>query len=141
MITPSNETEEAELMDDEFPLIAYEAPSREKKPFLPWHRPRKHFVRHEQWQQQIENLVDAGQVEDQTLRYLGLPGTDLLDIRHFHRTLCEPKDLMLRFLGFNTAAHPQDVGQTELNISLDEVRKLPRVDPRSDVIADDFCLL
>lgn len=140
MTTLANEQEEG-LMDDEFPITAYEAPSREKRPFLPWHRPRKHFVRHEQWQQQIEILANAGQLEHGTIRYLGLPGTDLLDIRHFHRTLCEPKELMLRFLGFNRAAHPQDVGQTELNISLDEVRKLPRIDPRSDVIADDFCLL
>lgn len=141
MTTPSKEPEEERTDDDMFPITAYEAPSREKKPFLPWHRPRKHFVRHEQWQQQIEILANAGQLEHQTIRYLGLPGTDLLDIRHFHRTLCEPKELMLRFLGFNTAAHPQDVGQTELNISLDEVRKLPRIDPGSDVIADDFCLL
>lgn len=141
MTTPSNEVAEERTEDDMFAITAYEAPSREKKPFLPWHRPRKHFVRHEQWQQQIEILVNAGQLEQQTLRYLGLPGTDLLDLRHFHKTLCEPKELMLRFLGFNTAADPKDVGQTELNISLDEVRKLPRIDPRSNVIADDFCLL
>lgn len=141
MTTPPNESGEERTDDGMFPITAYEAPSREKKPFLPWHRPRKHFVRHEQWQQQIEFLVNAGQLEHQTIRYLGLPGTDLLDIRHFHRTLCEPQELMLRFLGFNTAAHPQDAGQTELNISLDEVRKLPRIDPRSDVIADDFCFL
>lgn len=140
MTIPGNEPEEG-LMDDEFSITEYEAPIREKKPFLPWHRPRKHFVRHEQWQQQIEKLTTEVALEQKTIRYLGLPGTDLLDIRHFHKTLCEPKDLTLRFLGFNTAAHPQDAGQTELNISLDEVRKLPRIDPLSDVIADDFCLL
>jgi hypothetical protein len=141
MTTPSNESEEERTDDDMFPITAYEAPSREKKPFLPWHRPRKQFVRHLQWNKQIEALVNDGQLEQQTLRYLGLPGTDLLDIRHFHRTLCEPKGIVLRFLGFNTAAHPQNAGQTELNISLDEVRKLAKIDPRSDVIADDFCLL
>lgn len=140
MTTPSDESDEG-LMDDEFPITEYEAPIREKKPFLPWHRPRKHFVRHEQWQQQIEKLANEMALEQKTIRYLGLPGTDLLDIRHFHRTLCEPYDLTLRFLGFNTAAHPQDSGQTELNISLDEVRKMPRIDPLSDVIEDDFCLL
>jgi hypothetical protein len=141
MTTPPNNVGEESPDDDIFPITAYEAPSREKKLFLPWHKPRKHFVRHEQWQQQIEILVTGTQLEQQTIRYLGLPGTDLLDIRHFHRTLCEPKALMLRFLGFNTAAHPDDAGQIDLNISLDEVRKLPRIDPRSDVIADDFCFL
>ena len=127
--------------DDMFPITAYETPSREKKPFLPWHRPRKHFVRHEQWQQQIELLVQAGELEDQTIRYLGLPGTDLLHTRHFYRTLCEPKELKLRYLGFNKAADPQNAGQTELNISLDEVSKLPGIDPRSEIIPEDFCLL
>jgi len=141
MTTQPNESGEERMDDGMFPIIAYEAPIPEKKPFLPWHRPRKHFVRHEQWQQQIEILANAGQLEHQTIRYLGLPGTDLLDIRHFHRTLCEPKELMLRFLGFNTAAQPQNTGQTELNISLDEVSKLPRIDPLSEVIADDFCFL
>ena len=141
MTPPPNEPEEEFTDDDIFPITAYEAPIREKKPFLPWHRPRKHFVRHEQWQQQIEKLVNEVALEQKTIRYLGLPGTDLLDIRHFHRTLCVPKDLTLRFLGFNTAAHPQDAGQTELNISLDEVLKMPRIDPLSNVIADDFCLL
>ena len=139
-MTPSNEPEEG-LMDEQFPITTYEAPSREKKPFLPWHKPRKQFVRHEQWQQQIEILVNAVQLEHQTIKYLGLPGTDLLDIRHFHRTLCEPKGLMLRFLGFNKAADPKDMDQTELNISLDEVLKMPNIDPLSDVIPDNICLL
>jgi len=140
MTIPGDEQEEA-LMDDEFPSYEYKAPTPGKKQFLPWHRPRKHFVRHEQWQQQIEKLTGEVVFEQGTIRYLGLPGTDLLDIRHFHKTLCEPKGLTLRFLGFNTAAHPQDAGQTELNISLDEVRKLPRIDPLSEVIRDDFCFL
>ena len=141
MSIPSNKSDEG-LMDDEIlPITAYEAPSRKEKLFSPWHSPRKQFVRHYQWHKQIETLVNDAQWEQQTLRYLGLPGTDLLDIRYFHNTLCEPKNLMLRFLGFNTAAHPQNESQTELNISLDEVRKLPRIDPRSDVIADAFCLL
>lgn len=127
--------------DDMFPITAYKAPGRTKRDFEGWHRPRKQFVRHKQWQLQIELLVQAGELEDQTIRYLGLPGTDLLDLRHFYRTLCEPKELKLRYLGFNKAADPQDAGQTELNISLDEVSKLPGVDPRSQIIPEDFCLL
>lgn len=129
------------LMDTSFDNAKYEAPKPSKRKFLPWHRPRKHYVRKEQWQHQIEELANIGALEAQTLRYLGLPGTDLLDIRHFHKTLCVPKNLALYFLGFNNAAQSQHDDQIELNISLDEVRKMPRVDARSDVIQDDFCLL
>jgi hypothetical protein len=47
----------------------------------------------------------------------------------------------MRFLGFNAGANPANVGQTDLNISLDEVRKLQFIDPTSDIIWDDFCRL
>lgn len=47
--------------------------------------------------------------------------------------------MQLRFLGFNRSATSASQEQVELNISLDEVRKLPLVDPGSDVIGDDFC--
>ena len=36
---------------------------------------------------------------------------------------------------------PTSTAHTELNISLDEVRRLPRVDPMSDVIGDNFALV
>lgn len=49
--------------------------------------------------------------------------------------------MQLRFLGFNRSADPKSPTQTELNISLDEVRKLPGIDPLSDVIWDDFRLV
>ncbi len=141
MTTVSNEPDEEQMVDGIFPITAYEIPSRKAKEFLPWHRPRKHFVRQNQWQEQIEKLAKSGELEHGTIRYLGLPGTDLLDIRHFQRTLCEPYNLKLCFLGFNTAANPRDSGQTDLNISLDEVCKLRGIDSSSDVIPDDFCRL
>jgi hypothetical protein len=64
---------------------------------------------------------------------------DLLDIRCFHNIVCVPRELQLRFLGFNSSASPASSEQTELNISLDEVRKLASIDATSDVIWDDFC--
>jgi len=79
------------------------------------------------------------QPDDGVLKYLGLPGNDLLDLRHFHAEVCEQKQMKLRFLGFNKSANPRSDDQTELNISLDEVRKLSMIDPLSTVIWDDFC--
>lgn len=127
----------ANLADDIFGAAAYEAPRPMRKEFLPWHRPRKQFVRQSQWLEQISRLLDDSTPAEQTLKYLGLPGVDLLDLRFFHENLCAQRGLKLRFLGFNNAANPSSDAQTELNISLDEVRRLPGVDPQSNVIGDD----
>ena len=125
--------------DDIVPATAaYEAPLPTRKDFLAWHLPRKQFVRHHQWCMQLNLMLDESPLVDGTLKYFGLPGVDLLDLRYFHRQVCEVRNINLRFLGFNTAAQPSSPGQTELNISLDEVRRMPRVDRNSDVLGDDF---
>ncbi|KWS44731.1 PP_RS20740 family protein [Pseudomonas savastanoi] len=117
----------------------YGAPLPDSKKFLPWHRPRKQFVRDYQWFEQIKKLyIDSGSNQKQ-LTYLGLPGVDLLDLRYFHSAICLEHEIKLKFLGFNSAASPSNDSQTEMAISLDEVTKLEHIDPRSEVIWDDFC--
>lgn len=120
---------------------SYAAAMPAKKAFKAWHKPRKQYVRDIQWRAQIEALLEDGRQEGNTLRYLGLPGDDLLDLRYFHSEICAPRNIGLRFLGFNTSAGPESEGQTDLNVSFDEVRKLPAVDPNSDIIWDDFKLI
>lgn len=129
--------------DDIVEVTSYEAPMpfAAKEDFLPWHRPRKQYVRHHQWCHEIGQLIQANPPAGGVLKYLGLPGDDLLDLRHFHSTVCQPNDVKLRFLGFNSRAQPRSSAHTELNISLDEVKKLAQVDPMSDVIGDNFSLL
>jgi|WetSurMetagenome_2_1015567.scaffolds.fasta_scaffold27192_2 hypothetical protein len=125
--------------DDIFGSVTYEAPKPQKKDFLPWHKPRKQFVRQHQWCTQINKLLTEVQPADGILKYFGLPGNDLLDLRHFHTQICEEQNIQLRFLGFNKSANPKSEDQTELNISFDEVRKLARIDPLSKILWDDFC--
>lgn len=120
---------------------AYEAPSPEKKHFLPWHRPRKQFVRENQWCKQIDLMLQDAPRSDDVLKYLGLPGVDLLDLRHFHSVICVKHNLRLRFLGFNSSASPSSKAHVELNISLDEVRRLDKVDTKSACIGDNFSLI
>ncbi len=127
--------------DDIVEVTTYEAPLPLTRKFLPWHLPRKQFVRQTQWCEQISRMLDDSPLEDGTLKYMGLPGVDLLDLRHFHSAVCEARNISLRFLGFNSGATPSNSEQTELNVSLDEVRRLPRVDPMSDVIGDNFALV
>lgn len=107
------------------------------KEFQPWHRPRKQFVRREQWSALLRRLFDGRPTTD-PLRYLGLPGFDLLDLRYLYEEICRADERPMRFLGFNTEAQPGSAAHIELSLSLDEVRRLPNVDPMSNVIHDDF---
>jgi len=131
--------DEEEHADDIVEVVAYEAPMPvSAKTFLPWHRPRKQYVRHHQWCHEIIRMVNETPPVGSVLKYLGLPGVDLLDLRHFHTEVCEAHQIDMRFLGFINGAHPASKAQTELNISLDEVRRLPRIDKMSLVIGDNF---
>lgn len=131
---------EETLTDDIFQMDEYEAPmpSQAKDDFKAWHRPRKQFVRHHQWCHELDLLIRAKPPSEGVLKYLGLPGDDLLDLRHLHSVICQPNDIKLRFLGFNFSANPRHPRQTDLNISLDEVKRLDSIDQQSDVLGDDF---
>jgi hypothetical protein len=136
MADPAEGDHSADIFD---PELAYEAPMPPKpKEFLPWHRPRKQYVREHQWCAEIKRLIDATPPIGGVLKYLGLPGVDLLDLRHFNAAVCQPRGLSLRFLGFNASARPRSPANAELNISMDEVRRMPGVDPQSEVIGDNF---
>ena len=117
--------------------VEYTRPQPEPKRFMPWHRPRKQFVRREQWTASLQSLY-ADREPGDPLRYLGLPGTDLIDLRYLHQEICLPYDRPMWFLGFNSEARPGKPAHDELKISLDEVLRLPNVDAKSDVIPDDF---
>jgi hypothetical protein len=138
MINDADPNDE-EHADDIVEVVSYEAPMPSAaKDFLPWHRPRKQYVRHHQWCHEIIRMISDAPPAGGVLKYLGLPGVDLLDLRHFHAAVCQAKNVELRFLGFNSSARPASRAHTELNVSLDEVRRLPRVDQMSEVIGDNF---
>ena len=117
--------------------VEYRPTSAAPKTFKPWHKPRKQFVRRKQLLALLRRLYQHRQ-PDEPLRYLGLPGTDLIDLRYLHEKLCREQGRTLRFLGFSTEAQPGSPAHLELSLSLDEVRRLSNVDPQSAVIHDDF---
>lgn len=129
--------EQHDLASDIFSDFEFKQPSTEPKEFKPWHKPRKQFVRREQLSALLLRLYERRDSWE-PLRYLGLPGTDLIDLRYLHKQLCQDNDRALRFLGFNTEAKPNNPADVELNISFDEVRQLANVDPQSLVLNDDF---
>ena len=126
-----------ELVADIFGGLSYDVAELEQRDFKSWHRPRKQFVRREQWVEQVKQLY-ADRPAEEPLRYLGLPGTDLIDLRYLYETICRPTDRPLVFLGFNSEVQPRSPARRELDISLYEVRRLPNVEQQSDVVHDDF---
>lgn len=70
---------------------------------LPWHQPRKQFVRERQWRlytsQLIGRLQGRPSLRSGTLKYLTLPGIDQFDIELIG-TLCRENDLELEAIGF-----------------------------------------
>lgn len=107
-----------------------------KKKWKPWHKPRKQLIRSKQWYTQIGQLIDELGLVDRPLRYLSLPGEDLLDIRVIRR-LCEKKKVQLHCLGFDDGTYSPDT-ETEINISKNEVFQSSIIFPGSDVKKDDF---
>lgn len=132
--------------DEAFPLpdvpaaddSSYEYPEpRRRDGFKAWHRPRKQYVREKQWTNAINDILDGRDPVDR-LKYLGLPGLDLLDLRHIVATVCEPTGRVLEFVGYDTAAGGDGAQATELNISEVELRAHQLVHGPSRIRPDDF---
>ena len=111
-----------------------------RREFQAWHRPRKQHVREQQWATEALELLGERQGLEQSraLRYLTLPGSDLLDVRYLHEQVCRPNETPLRFLGFDHAAAPLSSEQAAHNVSMMEVRALPLVDDFSEVLGHDL---
>ncbi|MCS3780349.1 PP_RS20740 family protein [Tsukamurella ocularis] len=111
--------------------------------FKPWHRPRKHYVRVRQWQSEIEYLVrdlkSKGRWSSE-LRYLTLPGSDLLDIRHLLATVCAQGSIRMRYLGFNSAADVSGEQATVIGSQF-AMNRRDLVDEESEVVPNDFRLV
>ena len=70
------------LEEAEYGSRRLETPSIQRaREFLPWHRPRKQFVRR-MWKGCLEDILKQRE-PDSEISYLGLPGADLLDLRFF----------------------------------------------------------
>ncbi|MEK6259916.1 MAG: hypothetical protein AABP62_14950 [Planctomycetota bacterium] len=134
--------------------------------FAPWHKVRKQFIRQRQWNWLIlklakrylkahlqEERADWSVAEDDTdaedsqevpesvqlerpLRFLVIPGDDLLDVR----SLCNEANSLsffIRYLGFNDG-HGSDELRTRLHIANNQVTSFARVAKDSLVLHDRF---
>lgn len=107
--------------------------------FWPWHKPRKQWVRTEQWAASIATLVDHLELSQHQhpLTYLSLPGQDLLDIRTI-QPICVNKNIELQFLGLNDDENNDESSALLSAGLLNQVRSLPNINQASDIVADKF---
>lgn len=123
---------------DAAPKDVNHVPFETRTKFFPWHKPRKHFLRVNQWSNSIAELVDNLKLKqkNRSLQYLSLPGPDLLDVRTLE-PMCQHKEIKLSFLGLNDGGSDGD--QKHLNGALlNQVLALPSIDALSSVVPDKF---
>lgn len=128
--------EEFSLADLQASPYEYAA-GRDRREFQPWHRPRKQYVRDRQWTKAVDEILQSRDPADR-LKYVGLPGTDLLDLRHLLKTVCEPSGRSLQYMGFDLAAGSGSIEGTELEISQSELLAAPLVHSASLIRPDDL---
>ncbi len=116
--------------------VGHEAPLTQKD-FKPWHKPRKQWVRSNQWIKEIDMIIPKIKFDGRPLRYLSLPGEDLLDIR-LVATLCKDKGLLLKCLGYDDSAGGKS-SQIEVSISWNEVSN--NIDIDSTILSDNISVL
>lgn len=121
-------------------LIGFEpvhVPVSRRVDFAPWHRPRKQYIRRQQWLREIMYLTRDLKLSGKEFRYLTLPGEDFLDIRYFQNGHFIPKGVTLRYLGFDnsTGVVPDSAGLLEA--SRFEAR-LSGIHPESRVLDSDI---
>lgn len=110
-----------------------------KKKFLPWHKPRKQYIRNNQWNAITASLIDHLCLKDKrrSLQYLSLPGSDLLDVRALY-SVCAEKEVHLKFVGLNEIKADDKESIMDQLISVNELRGLHYIDPSSDVYEDQL---
>lgn len=108
-----------------------------KVDFAPWHKPRKQWIRDHQWGALIRGIIGKLELAKQgrSLKYLSLPGVDLLDIRALE-DVCTATNVKIKFLGLNYIDRDSHDELAEQALSLNEVRSLAYVDPESTLITE-----
>jgi hypothetical protein len=103
--------------------------------FQPWHLPRKQHVRKSQWAHYLNELLDA--MPDRALiKYLGLPGEDLLDLQVL-ADICRAKARRLKYLGFDQSLASKRPSTQRLAAE-QIVLQMDIVENTSQVLPDDF---
>ena len=100
--------------------------------FKPWHKPRKQYVRRRHIDDILGPLLADG---EGPVRYLGLPGADLLDIRWMRNGVCQHHCRDLLFVGFDTDRVDE---ACRSSIEASKLKMEAGIDGRSGIIETAF---
>lgn len=105
----------------------------EAREFKPWHKPRKQYIRLRQWCAIVRWLIKKnGMQQGDSLRYLGLPGEDLLDIRSL-RGVCERDGIKVKYLGFDSTT-TLSKGEFEFRLAEHDVAQFGFINEHSRIL-------
>jgi len=123
-----NQFDEFGLDLEDFGLSQEELPENVRAPvegeapdenlFLPWHKPRKQWVRDKQWWNQISSHILPHLTGVDTVRYFGLPGDDILDVRYLQQKLSGAGKSVF-MLGLLSSQKSWESAQKQLSKALD----------------------
>ena len=131
----SNETEqdlEAAVQPPEPEHIELSTPAPLR--FAPWHKPRKQFIRNEQWIRHVKGIIERSDNfrDGRPFSYLTLPGPDLLDVR-LVADVCRSQGIKLRYLGF-CRANEDETQRLRINVSEFGISRTESVSSGSKVV-------
>ncbi|MBA8858908.1 hypothetical protein FHW19_000580 [Ochrobactrum anthropi] len=99
----SDNHDDDDILDFALPPEPKPLAAPEPLSFAPWHRPRKQYVRVNQWLHHTKGIIEkigaASFSDGQPLKYLTLPGPDLLDVRMIAE-FCSSLSIRLSYTGF-----------------------------------------
>lgn len=102
----------------------------------PWHKPRKQWIRDNQWLKEIRKLKALLRLEDRPLSYFSLPGDDLLDFR-LVASLCDTDNIKVKLVGFNDVSFCPTSSSAHY-LARNQVFSQKNVVASSDIHTDDF---
>jgi hypothetical protein len=133
MDMPSDPGNEDELLQGIYQELQPSLEGVEARAFKPWHKPRKQYIRIRQWCAVVRWLIRKnGMQQGDSLRYLGLPGEDLLDIRSL-RGVCERDGIRVKYLGFDSTAKFSQ-GEFEFRLAEHEVAQFGFINEHSRIL-------
>lgn len=78
----------------------------ERTTFEPWHKPRKHWIRINQWCKFVQKLLNREEFSNiSVLNYFGMPGEDCLDIQTIGQSL--PSGKKIKYFGIEKSEMTQ----------------------------------
>ena len=132
-ISEPEEGESAEIIEGIYQDLKPILSNKSERPFLPWHKPRKHYIRIHQWCSEVRKLIkNNGYQAGDVIRYLGFPGEDFLDVRTL-QGVCQPEEIWVKYLGFDSTSNRAGA-DFQFNLSQHEVYELGFINQHSRVL-------